>query len=226
MKQVRNFLCVSIMLCVASLFSAEAVASIALVELGLAQGGTAEYDASEGTIMWSGGASGKVILSDQTVILFEAPDAGVTISADIAGGTPSGTSATFSSLDFTLTYAPFGQTLTDALIIEGSLGGGTYDEVLSGPIPGLGAILNGSAVVNVTSYSTGGGSEWAWIEASGSSLETSMVGVQGFTDYNSQDYLSNNLKILIKGSNFVPEPATMALLACGAMGLLNKRRKK
>ena len=200
-------------------------------ELGVAQGGTAVYDASAGTITWSGGASGKVLLSDgQSIEFNQSEGASVTITGGVTGtpGTGSGTLLTMSGLTFTLTFGPYGQTVDSAIVISGSLADAeVYTESLNGIVPGLGAILTGSGIVDVSAYAVNdpSGETYAWIEEEGSKIETTMIGVGDFTGYN-QDYTTNNLVIKVFGSDFVPEPATLSLLGLGAMSLFARKERK
>ncbi len=225
MKHVHGLVCLGLVFCLTGVLSAGLV-EVEYAELGIAQGGTAVYDALAGTIVWSGGASGQIGLSDGTFLNFYQPDAGVTIVGNVSGTPGSGSDITLTNLTFSLTFAPFGQTEGSAIVIAGSLSGdATYNESL-GIVPGLGTILSGTALVDVTAdgVNLGSGETYSWIESADSILETTMIGVPGFTDYN-QDYLTNNLRIVVKSSAYIPEPATVTLLGFGAIGLLKRKKK-
>jgi hypothetical protein len=195
---VGVLLCLAVVPCFAG--------TVNYVEFGLAQGGTANYDASAGTIAWSGGASGRIGLTDGTFINFNQDEgAGVTIGGSVSGAPGSGSSISMTNLDFTLTFGPYGQRIDSAIVVKGGLSNGaTYNEAIGG-IGGMGATLTGLAIVNVMAYAVNDpyGETYQWIEPTGSVLKTSIIGVRGFSDY-SQDYLKNNLRIEV-----IPEPATM-----------------
>jgi len=205
--------------------SAQLVANYA--ELGVAQGATAVYDASAGTIEWSGGASGKIGLVDGTFLNFDQPGTGVTVTGNVSGtpGAGAGSSIILTDLVFSLTFAPYGQTQDSGIVISGTLSDTeVYTETLSGVFPGLGAILTGTAGVDVTAVITDGSNEYAWVESTGSTLETQIIGIPNFSDY-AQDYTTNNLIITVKGSDFVPEPATLSMLGLGMITLIRRKRK-
>ena len=229
MKMLRRMFYLGLIFCFCMAGVAAATPEeIVYAELGVAQGGTSVYDASEGTIEWSGGASGQIGLIDGTFLKFEQPDAGVTIVGNVSGTPGSGSDITLTNLEFTLTFSPYGQTTDSAIVISGTLSDtATYNESLDGIVTGLGAILTGDAFVDVTAYAINDpfGDTYEWVETTGSTLEATMIGVPNFSDY-SQDYTTNNLVLKVIGEGFIPEPATMALLGFGALGLLTQRRKK
>lgn len=222
MKHPGRVILLELLLCTAAIpcFAA----TINYVEFGLAQGGTAVYDASAGTIAWSGGASGKLRLIDDSYIYFNQSDgASVTIAGSVSGAPGSGSSISMTNLAFTLTFAPYGQTVNSSIVISGALSSGAaYDEKIGG-ITGSGATLSGKALVDVGANLINGplGESFEWVQPYGSSLGTSIIGVKNFTNY-SQDYTTNNLRIWVEGQ--IPEPATMSLLAIGALGMLMKRK--
>lgn len=226
MKKIRRIAILGLMLCMAGLVSAAPVV-VNYAELAVAQGGSAVYDAAAGTIAWSGGASGKIGLVDGSYLTFDQPGTGVTITGNLSGtpGAGAGSSLTLSNLTFSLTYAPYGQTQDSGIVISGTLSDQqVYMESLFNA-PGLGTILQGIAGVDVTAVITDGSDSYTWVEATGSKLETTIMGVGSFSDY-SQDYNSNNMRITVYGSDYVPEPATMTLLGLGAVSLFSRRRRK
>jgi hypothetical protein len=223
MKHSGRVILLGLLLCAAVVPCFGAV--INYVEFGLAQGGTAVYDASAGTIAWSGGASGKLRLIDDSYLYFnQGEGAGVTIAGNVSGAPGSGSSISLTNLAFTLTFAPYGQTLGSSIVISGALSSGAAYEEKIGGIGGLGATLTGKALVDVGANLINGpeGVSFEWVQPYRSSLGTSIIGVKNFTNY-FQDYTTNNLKITVEGQ--IPEPATMSLLAIGAVGMLIKRKK-
>lgn len=218
MKQSARVVILAVLLCSAFAFGG----IVNYAEMGLAQGGTAVYDASAGTIVWSGGASGRIGLTNGTFINFNQPDAGVTITGNVSGAPGSGTSISMTDLEFALSFAPYGTEVTSAIVISGSLtGSATYDETLQAILPG-GAFITGVALVDVTMSVIDVSETFEWIQPTGSQLTTSIIGLKNFTNY-SQDYTTQSLVIKVFGE--VPEPATMSLLVIGAVGMLIKRKK-
>lgn len=208
------FLCVAVVPCLAG--------TINYVNFGLAQGGSASYNQSTGTMTWSGGGYGQIGLTDGSTINFDSGSAGVTITGNAGGAAVVNASTiNMSSLSFMLTYAPYGQTGTSSIVIAGTLtSGAKYKEVK------FGADLLGEATVDVQAYLSSPvvGESWQWVEPTGSSLSTTIIGIGNFANYFTQNYSSNNLEIVVS-SEAVPEPATMSLLVIGAVGMLIKRKK-
>lgn len=224
MKKTRSIAVLGLVLCMAGVVSAQLVN---YAELGVAQGATAVYDASAGTIVWSGGASGRIGLVDGTFLNFDQGSSGVTVVGNVSGtpGAGAGSVITLTNLTFSLTFAPYGQTMDSGIVISGALSDSqVYTETLSNG-GFLGTILTGTAGVDVTAVITDGSNEYEWVESTGSLLETRVIGISGFSDY-AQDYNTNNLVITVKGSDFVPEPATMTLLGLGAVTLLSRKKRK
>lgn len=223
MKNAGRVAILGLVLCMAGIGSA---ALVNYAELAVAQGGAAVYDASAGTIVWSGGASGQIGLSDGTYLNFNQPTSGVTIQGNVSGtpGAGAGSILTLSNLTFSLTYAPYGQVQDSGIVISGTLSDQqVYTETLYGS--GLATILSGSAAVDVTAVINDGSNSFEWVEPTGSILETQIIGVSGFSDY-SQDYNTNNLTIRVMGSDYVPEPATLSLLGLGVVSLFARRKRK
>ena len=224
-KKAQGLVCLVVLLSAAGILSA---GPLNVLDITFAQGGVADYDASAGTVTWSGGATGNIGYNTDWVFT---NGMDVTITGVLSNPTVvSATELEMGSLTgFSLAFGPYGQTQDSQLIVEASLTPGEIYVEQFGGLPGtIQSIISGQAFVDVTAYGTDGGvnnNEYEWVELTGSELISTIVGVPSFVDYGS-DYDSDNLRIEIYGGNFVPEPATMTLLGLGAVGLLSKRKKK
>ena len=225
MKKVFKVVCFCLLSSLVGFSYANNEVGVESVDLAIAQGGSAVYDWTAQTITWSGGASGSLGLVGGGSLDFDSGDKGVTITGNVLSGTPSGSEITLSDLSLELFFSPYGQTEGDGIHLFADLSAGAvYHEVYS-DIPFVGQLLSGDASVDVwMTVDDPSATQYEWVEPTGSLLQTTLLDIGDFSNYEQQSYDTDNMVLTITA--VVPEPATMALLACGAVGVLVKRRKK
>ncbi|MBN1436750.1 MAG: PEP-CTERM sorting domain-containing protein [Sedimentisphaerales bacterium] len=211
-------------------------ADVTAIQLNIAQALSvnAEYDHSTGTATWSGGDTGWALTDEYGYVNFGTVS--VTGSfTDVFDSSP-GTGlakASFSTGGFTATASNCTYTLGSLVYnLAGSFeisaaltGGNKYRETEL-----YADKIDGRAVVTVTGFSYNDSDISASWEGGVGSLGGVVADITldedtVFGDYDTDDYLTNNVIItLYADESIIPEPATMGLLGLGGLLLARRRR--
>ncbi len=216
-------------LCIASVSMAVEVEQIQIIQdIGV----TAEYDAGTGTTTWSQGAAGWLLTDGGQVESFSDVSVTGTFSGAVdqsSGGLASAVFTNPGTWSITMNYA-----LGTAVEISG-ITSTNWTETETGADTDK---IDGRAVVEVTAYTfdTGwfgdlwgiGDLDLQWEgglnSLAGLIADITLPNGTGYTSYD-DDYSTSNATITLwADEGVIPEPATLCLLAFGAVGLLRRRK--
>jgi hypothetical protein len=173
-----------------------------------------------GTLDWTGGTIAKVYTTTGTNIYYPTVDAAFINGNDTSSGGLA--SAVFGDMSFTvwLYTTPLRTTLLGS--ITGTLYNNSFDYVEQEISLSGGSVLDGAAVIKLTSFNVSG---YSWIEAigerTGMRSETSLT--SDIANYQSNWHSTNTVITVLADESGIPEPATIGLLTLG--GLLLRRKK-
>ncbi len=222
-----------IMLGIVLLFSASVLHADTIEALGIniaqAMGASSSYGAGTGTITWSGGAAGWVLTDNDDFYFFDS-----VVTIDIAAGisgitdTSSGgvASASFNSALWSINLSVSGYTNSVANI-SGHLSSNYIEtEVDTDMLEGRAVVVVDSATFDDAYWTAILGQPITWNgigDLAGIIANTTLPDGTNYQSY-AQSYSSDNLIItLYADENQVPEPATIAILALGALSLVRKK---
>ena len=223
-----------IMLGIVLLFSAQVLYAETIEALGIdiaqAMGASSGYDAGTGTITWSGGAAGWMMTDNGTFHFFDSI-VNIDIAAAINGVTDLSSggvaSASFSSALWNINLTISGYAIPVASI-SGHLSSNYVEtEVDTDMLEGRAVVVVDSATFNDAYWTAVLGQPITWNgvgDLAGIIANTALPDGTNYQSY-AQSYTSDNLIVtLYADENQVPEPATIAILALGALGMISRRK--
>jgi len=222
-----------IMLCIVLLLSASVYAdTIEALGIDIAQvmGASSGYNAGTGIITWSGGAAGWILTDNDTFYFFDSI-VNIDITAGISGITDT-SSGGVASASFSTALWNINLTISGYANPVASISGHLYSNYVETEVDT--DMLEGRAVVVVdaanfdNAYWTavlGQPVEWNGVgDLAGIIANTTLPNGTNYQSY-AQSYTSDNLIVtLYADETQIPEPATIAILALGALGMISRRK--